>query len=137
MPLPRNLVAKKWSSRSPIKSRITPVNQRKAIPEKTTNIITTEEVWDNASSHSRLNSVGSEMDDIKIRLMMRIKANRIPAIAAERGDRMRWRMSASCWLFFNVSPLLSSFIGLFFLGKDHMSDITFNTYASLYSLTAT
>ena len=38
MPLPRNTVAKKRSSRSPIRSRSTPINHRKAIPANGTRL---------------------------------------------------------------------------------------------------
>ena len=110
MPLPKNMVAKKWSSRSPIRSRITPVNQRKAIPEKTTNKTTTEEVLDKVSSHSILNSVGSDTDDINTKLVIRISANRIPAIAAERGD-LTWRRINGLLLSIMISSFL--IIGIF------------------------
>jgi hypothetical protein len=71
------------------------VNQRKAIPENTTNKTTIDEALDKLSSHSIPNSVEPDTEVIKTKLIIRISANRIPAIAADRGDLILRRTNLS------------------------------------------
>jgi hypothetical protein len=85
------MVAKKRSSRLQLRSRITPVNQRNAIPENTTHKTTIDEVADQFWSHSILGSDGPDAVFIKSKLIIRGRANRIPAMAVERSDLIRRR----------------------------------------------
>ena len=89
-PLPRNTVAKKRSSRSPIRSRSTPMNHRNAIPANGTRFSATTTAVRRAESDSHspatLGLAGTETRS-STSAVIRSTEKRIPATAAARGVR--------------------------------------------------
>ena len=89
-PLPRNTVAKKRSSRAPIRSRSTPMNHRNAIPANGTRFSATSTAVRRAESDSQspatLGSAGTEIRS-STSAVIRNTEKTIPATAAARGVR--------------------------------------------------
>ena len=89
-PLPRNTVAKKRSSRSPIRSRSTPTNHRNAIPANGTRFSATTTAVRRAESDSHspatLGSAGTESRSSTSAVISSTE-KRIPATEAARGVR--------------------------------------------------
>ena len=85
-PLPRNTVAKNWSSCIPIRSRSTPINHRKLIPAKGNRSRAISMDFELSASHlpgsSGLSGIESRRS---VTLMMSRIENKIPAIAPARG----------------------------------------------------
>jgi hypothetical protein len=89
-PLPRKTVAKKRSSRPPIRSRSTPTNQRNAIPANGTRFRATATAFRRPESLSHWPALpGSAGVDSLSRISEAAvsSANAIPAAAAARGVR--------------------------------------------------
>src|SRR6516164_825446 len=85
-PLPKNTVAKNLSSRSPRRSRKTPMNHRNAIPANGTRLTARATVLDSDLSHDpgSCGSSGTEILNSQRTKKSRIE-NSIPAIAAALG----------------------------------------------------
>src|SRR5579872_1127744 len=95
-PLPRNTVAKKRSSCSPIRSRSTPMNHRKATPANGRRFSARGMDFPLLESHvPSSNGVAGAETRMSTRLMMSRIENTIPAIAAARGAFNRSRTAVT------------------------------------------
>src|ERR1700730_12926459 len=85
-PLPRETVAKNWSSFSPRRSRNTPRNHRKAIPENGMRFKARDTLSEAVFSHEpvSLGLTGTDCQNNQ-RLQLSRREKRIPAMAAARG----------------------------------------------------